>query len=113
MHAACRLPLTLRASQELQSYLSELGQWTQDVKRKDEALKGSVAAPTAVPVRGEPSGEPPAVPVPVRGEPSAAPPPRTPAAVASAAAASAGAASAPVADDRSASSHALAQWMRA
>jgi hypothetical protein len=98
MHAACRLPLTLRASQELQSYLSELGQWTQDVKRKDEALKGSVAAPTAVPVRGEPS---------------AAPPPRTPAAVASAAAASAGAASAPVADDRSASSHALAQWMRA
>lgn len=91
-HASGRLPLTLRASQELQSYLSELGQWTQDVKRKDEALKGSVAAPTAVPVRGEPS---------------AAPPPRTPAAVASGAAASGAAASAPVADDRSASSHAV------
>ena len=53
--AADALP---RASQELQSYLSELGQWTQDVKHKDKALKGSVAAPTTVPVRGEPTAAP-------------------------------------------------------
>ena len=53
--AADALP---RASQELQSYLSELGQWTQDVKHKDTALKGSVASPTTVPVRGEPSAAP-------------------------------------------------------
>ena len=77
-----------RASQELQSYLSELGQWTQDVKHKDTALKGSVAAPTAVPVRGEPS---------------AAPAPRATAATAGGAAAAAAAATTttPAADDRS------------
>jgi hypothetical protein len=68
------------------------------VKRKDEALKGSVAAPTAVPVRGKPS---------------AAPPPRAPAAIMGGGGASAAASGAPATDDRCASWRASRRVARA
>jgi hypothetical protein len=72
--AACASPVT----QEAQSFLADLSQWTSDVKRKDEALRSGAGGggasplppPRAAPVRGAAA--------PLAGEAAASTPPTPP-----------------------------------